>query len=189
MNKQREIQTQIIVANIFLSEREKSNILSNLTVNQIADWTMLSEEKIYKIGDLCRLFQPQRLASLIAEDYAKEHSYNEDEETYYFSVFFCNGLSYVFSEDNSDLKQKFEETVRWIQGNIRIDFSQLSEGTVTNTMFQHSLQYYEKKFCGIVWKALEENETYPEVIASILGISEEFFVTMLHDRQISKVSS
>ena len=57
MDKQRKIQTQLIIARIYLSEKAKKSILSSVSVDDISAWTGFSKEEVQEEISVCEGLQ------------------------------------------------------------------------------------------------------------------------------------
>ena len=176
MDKQRKIQTQLIIARIYLSEKAKKSILSSVSVDDISAWTGFSKEAIQEEISVCEEFDIPKLCEEISVQYVQKayRDYREKKniETWFFGMYRLYGIRYSFSKEEHDLKQWIEESLPRLGTSLIIDINGLPEGTLTVTVLRNSMDFFRHSL-------LEKVNRYsllgydPEVLAYILGIPPE----------------
>ena len=172
MDKQRKIQTQLIVARIYLTEKAKKSILSNVGVKDIAVWTDLPEGDIQAEIDVCEELEHTKLCYDIALQYVQKayRDYRETKniETWFFGMFQLYGMNYAFSKDEPDLKQWLEEGIPKLGNSLIIDISGLPEGTLTTTILRNAMEFFKHTLFTML---RQYQGTYDlEVLAYMLGV-------------------
>ena len=176
MDKQRKIQTQLITARIYLSEKAKKTLLSSVSVEDISTWTGFSKEEVQAEINVCEEFDIPKLCEEISVQYVQKayRDYREKKniETWFFGMFQLYGIRYAFSKEEHDLKQWIEESIPRLSSSLIIDINGLPEGTLTVTVLRNSMEFFRHS-------VLEKAKKYsalgydPEVLAYMLGVPSE----------------
>ena len=179
LDGQRKIQTQLIIAKIYLQEKQKKSILSagNISVKDISSWTEFTEEDIRKEFEAIETLSAENMAKNIASEYLNVYQpdwqdspgKSDDLYAYFYCIFLQCGINYTFKNHSDDLSSWLQEALFWIQRYMQIDYDKIPEGTVTTTIFRKSLKYFEKEFWKIAEK-IAESGISSEVIALVLEI-------------------
>ncbi len=178
MNNQRKIQTQLIIARIYLSEKAKKSILSSVSVEDISAWTGFSKEEVQGEISVCEEFDIPKLCEEISVQYVQKayRDYREKKniETWFFGMYQLYGIKYAFSKEEHDLKQWIEESLPRLGSTLIIDINGLPEGTLTVTVLRNSLEFFKRSLLDKVsrYSALGYDT---EVLAYMLGVPAESF--------------
>ena len=176
MDKQRKIQTQLIIARIYLSEKAKRSILSSVSIEDISAWTGFSKEAVQDEINVCEEFDVPKLCEEISVQYVQKayRDYREKKniETWFFGMYQLYGLRYAFSKEEHDLKKWIEESLPRLSSSLIIDINGLPEGTLTVTVLRNSLDFFRHSLLDKAtrYSALGYD---PEVLAYMLGVPAE----------------